>query len=146
MISRRQLLLVWFLGLAAFGCGSGLSEVSGTVKYQGKPLTTGSIQFLGSDGVAYPAKIGSDGTYTVRVRPGEAQVLVSCIDEARMFEDTRKWSESGRGGTPEEKPKPPPTPTNGSYSLIPEKYANWYTSGLKVTIKKGQDTQDFDLQ
>jgi hypothetical protein len=58
------------------------TDVSGTVRYKGKALKGGTIQFLGSDGATYPATIGVDGTYRARVRVGEARVLVSCIDGA----------------------------------------------------------------
>jgi hypothetical protein len=46
-------------------------DVCGTVRYEGKALSSGTIPFLGSDGATYPATIGSDGTYRARVRVGE---------------------------------------------------------------------------
>jgi hypothetical protein len=50
-----------------------MADVSGTVRYKGKALGGGTIPFLGSDRAAYPAKIGADGTYRVRIRVGQAQ-------------------------------------------------------------------------
>jgi hypothetical protein len=67
------------------------------VRYKGKVLSGGTIPFLGNDGTAYQAKIGPDGTYRVRVRVGEARVLVSCIDEGRMVEHLQKRSDFTRG-------------------------------------------------
>jgi hypothetical protein len=52
-----------------------MTDVTGTVRYKGKALKGGTIPSLGSDGAAYPARIGPDGTYRVRVRGGDAQVL-----------------------------------------------------------------------
>jgi hypothetical protein len=115
------------------------TDVTGTVRYKGKALSSGTIQFLGSDGAAYPAKIGADGTYRVRVRVGQAQVLVSCVDEARMVEHLRKLSAFTRGA------KTGAAPEGRSFSLIPEEYAAWATSDLKVTIRGGKDSHDFDL-
>jgi hypothetical protein len=115
------------------------TDVSGTVRYKGKALGGGTIQFLGSDGATYPAKIGSDGTYRARVRVGQARVLVSCVDEARMVEYLQKPSDFTRGN------KAGVAPQSQSFSLIPEKYAAWSTSGLKVTIQGGKNTHDFDL-
>jgi hypothetical protein len=116
-----------------------VSDVSGTVRYKGKALGGGTIQFLGSDGAAYPATIGADGAYRVRVRVGEAAVLVSCIDEGRMVEHLQKLSDFTRGT------KAGGAPESRSFSLIPGKYGAWDTSGLKVTIQAGKNTHDFDL-
>jgi hypothetical protein len=109
------------------------------VRYKGKALGSGTIPFLGSDSAAYPAKIGSDGAYRARVRVGEARVLVSCVDEARMVEHLQKLSDFPRGN------KAGAAPEGGSFSLILEEYAAWATSGLKVTIQGGKNTLDFDL-
>jgi hypothetical protein len=145
MTPRRLLLALAGLAAAlAAGCGPALADVSGTVKYKGKALSGGTIQFLGSDGATYPAKIGSDGTYRARVRVGEAQVLVSCVDEARMVEYLKKLSDAAGGNKTGAAPKAQ-IPKGLSFSLIPEKYAAWGTSGLKVTIKTGKNTHDFDL-
>jgi hypothetical protein len=115
------------------------ADVSGTVRYKGKALGGGTIQFLGSDGATYPARIGADGSYRARVRVGEAKVLVSCVDEARMVEHLQKLSDFTRGA------EAGAAPESRSFSLIPEKYGAWATSGLKVTIEGGKNTHDFDL-
>ena len=145
MTPRRLLLALAGLAAAlAAGCGPALADVSGTVRYKGKVLSGGTIPFLGNDGTAYQAKIGPDGTYRVRVRVGEARVLVSCVDEARMVEYLKKLSDSARGNKTGAAPKAQ-IPKGLSFSLIPEKYAAWSTSGLKVTIQGGKNTLDFDL-
>ena len=116
-----------------------MTDDPGTVRYKGKALSGGTIQFLGSDGATYPAKIGPDGTYRVRVRVGEAQVLVSCVDEGRMVEHLRKLGDFTRGA------KAGAAPEGRSFNLIPEEYAAWSTSGLKVSIQGGKNSHDFDL-
>jgi hypothetical protein len=131
----------WWSGVLrlAGGRGPGLADVTGTVRYKGKALGGGTIPFLGSDGAAYPARIGADGAYRVRVRVGDAQVLVSSIDEGRMVEHLQKLSDFTRGS------KAGVAPESRSFSLIPEEYAAWGTSGLKVSIRGGKNTHDFDL-
>jgi hypothetical protein len=109
------------------------------VRYKGKALGGGTIQFLGSDGATYPARIGADGTYRARVRVGQAQVLVSCVDEGCMVEHLQKLSDFTRGA------KAGAAPEGRSFSLIPERYAAWSASGLKVTIRGGKNSLDFDL-
>jgi hypothetical protein len=80
------------------GCGSGQGEVSGTVRYRGKPLPFGTIQFLGQDGIPYAGRIQPDGTFSVRVPTGEAKVIVSCVDEARMNRfQAASMADRGRG-------------------------------------------------
>jgi hypothetical protein len=81
---RRGLALLTLLLGALTGCGSGQGEVSGTVRYNGKPLSFGTIQLLGQDGIPRAGKIQPDGTFSVRVPAGPAKVIVSCVDDARM--------------------------------------------------------------
>jgi hypothetical protein len=65
--------------------------------------------------------------------------LVSSIDEGRMVEHLQKRSDFTRGA------KTGAAPESRSFSLIPEKYGAWDTSGLKVTIQAGKNTLDFDF-
>jgi len=143
-------LLCLLVGLSATGCGDGLATVSGKVTYKNAPLKSGSVQFQDSDAVTYTAKIESDGTYTTRVKPGEAKVLISSTDEeeALKYADAiRAGRGAKRGAKPAEGGKPMVMPTRGaSLSLIPKKYADFSTSGLAKTIKRGKNADvDFDL-
>ena len=123
---------------AITGCGSGVAEVSGTVRYDGKPLAAGTIQFLGQDGIPRAGKIQPDGTFSVGVPAGEAKVIVSCVDEDRLSRSAAKLV--GRGG----RAAPPPS-SYGSFSLIPGRYADWNASGLTVVVRPGKTVQDFAL-
>ena len=80
------------------GCGSGRGEVSGVVRCYGKPLPFGTIQSLGADGVPHAATIQPDGTFSVEMPAGEAKVIVSCVDEARLARFTSRLAGHGRGG------------------------------------------------
>jgi hypothetical protein len=77
----------WWLGLvsslvltvAGMGCGQGSStgEIFGTVSFQGKPLRSGTVTFLGAGGEKKYARISTEGTYRVAEVPlGKAQVAV----------------------------------------------------------------------
>jgi hypothetical protein len=133
---RTGLLVV--LLCAGTGCGLGQGEVRGTVRYNGKPLPFGTIQFLGPDGIARAGKIGPDGTFSVAVPAGEVKVIVSCMAEARLSRST--GPSAGRHGRAVR-----PTLSSGGYSLIPQRYADWNGSGLTVLVKRGKTVQDFTL-
>jgi hypothetical protein len=130
--------LALLLGAALAGCGAGQGEVSGTVRYRGKPLPFGTIQFLGQEGVPCAGRIRPDGTFSVQVPAGAAKVIISCVDEARMSRFLRQRA-GGHGRAA------PPTLPAGGFSLIPRRYADWTASGLTVLVTDGQTVQDFDL-
>jgi hypothetical protein len=119
------------------GCGPGRGEVSGTVRYNGKPLPSGTIQFLGSDGVPCAGTIHSDGTFSVQVPAGEAKVIVSCLDEAKLKQYSGALMAAKGRGIPPSQP--------GKLSLIPLRYADWTNSGLTVVVTSGKTEQDFNL-
>ena len=123
---------------AAAGCGPGQGEISGVVRYNGEPLPSGTIQFLGPDGIPPAAKIRPDGTYSVQAPAGDAKVVVSCVDEARLNSFLGGLA-AGHGRAA------PPTPAAGDFSRIPQRYADWNASGLTARVRSGKITQDFDL-
>src|SRR5260370_22275891 len=100
--SVRMALLAVLLGASISGCGWGRGEVSGTVRYNGRPLPFGTIQFLGPDGVPCSGKIQPDGTFSVEVPAGEAKVIVSCVDEARL----KRFTARPAGGPGRLAPRP----------------------------------------
>jgi hypothetical protein len=120
------------------GCGPGKGEVRGTVRYNGKPLPSGTVQFLGADGIPHAGTIQPDGTFAVQVPAGEAKVVVSSVDEAGMIRLTRALT-AGRGRAA------PPPPSSANYSRIPLRYADWNASGLTVLVERGGTNHDFDL-
>src|SRR5262245_21192430 len=113
-------LLALLLGTA--GCGSGQGVVSGTIRYNGKPLPFGTIQFLGPDGIPRAGQIHSDGTFSVSVPAGPARVIVSCVAQPRPNQLTGPLAgRSGRAAAA--------TLTSGTFALIPQRYADWNASG-----------------
>lgn len=140
--ARLATAAVVLAGMAA-GCGGTdgpeLARVTGTVSYQGTPLTKGTISFQPTDPNGNPAvgTIESDGTYSLQTtEPGDGARLGSYNVAIRSVE-----------GEPEVPldyipKKKPPAPK----SLIPEKYANPMVSGLTATVESGSNTINFDLQ
>jgi len=118
------------LSVSVVGCGpsDGLVLVSGTVTFDGTPISEGTIQFraLEGDQKAYASSI-IDGKYEARVEPGPASVEVRA---SRIIEG--KFVESNPGEF---------DPVGEMY--IPEKYNS--RTELKVAVASDKLDENFDL-
>ena len=140
MDRNRFLALLFVVGTASClvtGCDSGetLGPVSGTVTFQGQPVTNGRVLFQNAkEGIYMTANLDEKGHYEVR-RPegtglplGEYNVSVNPpVIDAPM---------AGSG-------KPVNIPT---FPNIPAKYRTASTSGLKVTVTEEGTTLDIDMK
>jgi hypothetical protein len=117
--------------LVAGGCSDGgLPQVTGTVTYQDKALEYGTIDFVSThsrraSGQIAAGKILNVTTYEPNdgLAEGGYQVAIHARDRSEQHRD---------------KMVPP--------SLIPERYSDIETSGLKATIEAGKDNDlRFDL-
>ncbi len=142
------------VGLAAMiGCGSATkgrpatAKVTGTVTHNGKALDGASVVFVPVDQAGFSAVGVTDasGNYTVNTMgdpgavPGEYLVKVMKSTAAP----------SGGSGASESEYKPPDAnaPPPLPKSLLPAKYASETQSGLKATVKKGEENKiNFDLK
>jgi hypothetical protein len=138
------------VALTATGCGASYGDVTGKVTYKNKPLTSGSVQLMASDG-SHTATIEEDGTYTIKNVPvGEAKVAVSARDEAKAREFGKAITGKGgaRGAGADKRPtgvrQPYEVPKN--LSLIPEKYGDFDQSNLRVNVERGGTTFNIDLK
>src|SRR6185369_11794548 len=122
-----------FLGslvtLAWIGCGGpATSIVSGTVTFDGKPVTGGAVALFCENGQSFSGAIQSDGTYRVENVPvGEATVTVFPepeADEAARHMDIKNVK--GNAPLP-----PPPKPK------FPTKYTEMSTSDLRCKVQAG---------
>jgi hypothetical protein len=116
-------LSLFCLAIAAVGCertGGDRVAVAGTVLLDGEPLTSGMIRFVPEVGRPASSAILSDGRFelasdsvnkvsTFGVPPGDYRVQVSALQV--VDDETIRWK-------------------------APEKYADFRTSGLNVTINK----------
>lgn len=124
---RRRVALLSLL-VFAVGCGSSESTttVAGKITYNGKPVTTGLINFMAVGGKPLGGGIGQDGSYQFDLPPGEYQVRI----------------DSPPPGLVEGAPPPPPS----AKGQVPPQFASYDTSGLTMTV--GADSpqqQDFAL-
>jgi hypothetical protein len=119
------------------GCGDeNWATVTGTVTLQGKPVGPGSLMFEpeNPESITAPSAIGhfrEDGKYALKsagnregALPGDYLVMIHGRGE-EAFGD--------------EQVDP------NAKSAIPKKYLNHRLSGLRATVKPGDNTIDFDL-
>lgn len=96
----------------------GYVTVNGIVRYEGKPLQSGSVLFApavpGDTGMAL---IETNGSFSVMLAPGDYTVAVRCYKEDATASERDVYT--------------PPT------SLIPERYTDAKTSGLTVSATGG---------
>jgi hypothetical protein len=124
------------LAVAALGCSRGevRGRIVGKVTFQGQPVPEGRVYFSDSGrGINMGAKLKEDGSYEVLTAQGAGLPLG----------DYTVWVTP-----PPPVPTPisaPPQPAN-SYDNIPQKYRNAQTSGLKLTVKEGQNQLDIDMK
>lgn len=134
------MLLVVTLG----GCLRAPNRVTGIVRLDGQPLTSGRVTFL-CDGKGRPAisgSISSDGSYAIDDPPvGRAMVSVETfkvpprpkpgVDPLSGVDYEAEWvAEWGDAGP---------------YVPIPSRYASPTSSGLEVMIVPGAQTFDIEL-
>jgi hypothetical protein len=129
MIRRASgLVLLGLLPLLA-GCGRGWGEVSGTVRYQGKPLSMAAITFYDEVNGVKPCTLDDDGKYTVsKVAAGKVKIAVVLPMPIFLPGDTegpKRFAKLPKG--------------------FPARYADPDKSGLDRDIKVGSQTIDFDL-
>jgi hypothetical protein len=126
----------WFVLLVLLqlvaGCGRGWSEISGTVRYQGKPLPKGSITFYDEANQAVSSPIDADGKYALRkVAAGKVKVTVMLPMFIAMAGDKKGMARMAA----ERKALP----------NLPAHYADAEKSRLEREVKTGSQTIDFDL-
>jgi hypothetical protein len=111
--------------VASLGCaekGPELTEVTGQVLIDGKPLTTGSVVTLPLQGRGARGTIDDQGNFSlntsdmgVGASPGKHQVAVIAMEESDN-----------------------PSPEAPRRSLIPQKYSSAETSGLSIDVTPGE--------
>jgi hypothetical protein len=137
---RIGLAVVVMFVLVVLGCGSGgppMGRVSGVVTYKDKPLDTGTVTFVATDGKSPNATgtIKSGGSYTLQTsEPGDGAV-VGDYKVAITDVDSNVLNTS-LPGAPAAAPK----------SAIPKQYQDANTSGLTAKVESGSNTKNFDLK
>jgi hypothetical protein len=128
----RLLALTAVVLVVVSGCSDrGVKKVTinGTVSYRGQPVPSGMLRFVGAEGSYSAGVIQSDGTFIITdVVPGEVKIGV-------MQRPQSTGDSSGKGGN---KPRKPPV-------MLPAKYLNPDTSGVKYTIASDSTTLNVEF-
>ncbi len=138
--TRRIRICFGLIGLAclslAAGCGKGTGSLNGKITYGDKPVKSGSVTVVGSDGVVHAGAIQEDGAYLCEGIPvGPVRIAVASPDPSQIKVANRKPHEG-------EKPKLDST----GWLAIPEKYGDINQSELTFTVKKGANTFHIELK
>ena len=117
--------------MLAGGCAPGSGSVSGTVTFQGKPLTTGTVVFYDAANNSPSSPIQPDGTYKIgKVATGQARIVVMMPMAIYM----PGGGDAGRGQDP-----------SMNKVFLPPKYADPGQSGLTCDVKSGVQTHNLQL-
>lgn len=120
--------------LACSGSGPEMARVSGTVTYNGKPVPKGTVSFVSTEPGRRNATgmLDENGYYRLQTEnPGDG-AEVGDYDVTIYSHDEKIL---------DYKPKVPVK----AERLVPAKYEDPKTSGLKRTVKSGSNTYDFPL-
>jgi hypothetical protein len=128
----RGLVVLVTLVLGLLGCGSSLTEVSGTVTVDGTPVEKGTISFYPADGKSHTT--GGDitkGQYAVKVPAGAMRVQIS-VGKITGYKDLY---ESGK-----EAKKYPVTE-----EVLPDKFSDMLKTELMLDVSGGSMHKDWNL-
>jgi hypothetical protein len=131
-----QGLMLAGLACVAIGCGGGDSganppitaQASGKVTADGKPVTEAVINFENVAVGAWGTKLKPDGTYELKLTPGDFNVTVVPIPPPSNMDPS--------GGMP----------TVPKREEIPKKYRTGSTTPAKAKINEGENTFDVVLE
>jgi hypothetical protein len=155
-MARRSLWVVLLAGLVGSGCGGGKGEVSGTVTYQGKPVTIGTVTFLDANtNQALASSAIIRGKYAMaKVPAGLVKVLVTVPPPPppggeRIRLSLKKVKEEQKKKATLKDSAPPPDESGGQpvpQFTIPAKYGSPDQSGLTYTVRPGAQQHDIELE
>ena len=134
--------LVLLAPLVAAGCGSS-GSITGTATLHNKPVASGTVVVVGSDQLPYYGNIEDDGSYTVpRVPTGLAKIAVFSPGPAAQV------PADPPAANPRFSRKVPARVFRGDpqkWFPLPDKYQDFNTSGLSMTVTGGVNRLDLEL-
>ncbi|HEY7329804.1 MAG TPA: group 1 truncated hemoglobin [Gemmataceae bacterium] len=72
------------------------ARIEGKVTYQGKPVAGGTITFAAKSGLAFSGVLAADGSYVLRVKPGEYKVAIDT--KAKIPQVPAKYADPDKSG------------------------------------------------
>jgi hypothetical protein len=138
---RRFAVLLGLAALTAMGCESRKASVSGTVRFNGNLVTSGSISFFGENGEVASTLIAADGSYHVR-RLSAGPVRVTVVSHPPVPASVTANPSSHVFAAPYAHPN-----HDGSrrYWALPDKFRHPDRSGLAFVLSSGEQVLDIDL-
>ncbi|CAN5412966.1 hypothetical protein BH11PLA2_BH11PLA2_27130 [soil metagenome] len=141
----NKLVTLFALGLLALtGCGPTVTDVIGTVQYQGKPVVFGTVMVIDAGGEPKYGQLKTDGSFTITgVRPGPVKVSVSSptppgVTGGRVVVKSPDALDGLDGRKPADRAaNVDPVVAKGWFPL-PEKFGDPTTSGVTAVIATGQ--------
>ncbi|MBM4068373.1 MAG: carboxypeptidase regulatory-like domain-containing protein [Planctomycetes bacterium] len=123
------------------GCGGGsTSTVTGKVKLDGKIVPAGTVTFMNEQHKSVQSSvIGSDGTYSISIAPGNCKITVMVPKAGEMGGGMKMDpAKMGAGGK---------VAAKGTEAVdVPPKYRDMKTTPLTVNVEAGQKTHDIDMK
>jgi len=116
------------------GCGSaGKANVKGKVTFDGKTVKYGDVIVYGSDGKSQKSPIDREGFFEVKdVASGECKVAVVSLNPKDV-------------PSPDREAKGPDPIDLKNWFAIPTRFADIEKSGLKMTLKPGNNEQELAM-
>lgn len=132
------------IGLLLFcssGCGKkGENTVSGTVKFNGKPVYGGIVLLYFDNNEQSQGYIAIDGTGSYSVStPFDGHAKIGVVSDKPADPKTKQ----ARGAATVD---PATLPDPAKWFEIPAKYADAATSGKETTVSSGKNTVDINLE
>ena len=137
------------IALFAAGCGSGVGDVIGHVTYNKRPVISGTVMLLASDGQPYDGAIDSAGNYRNPQGAGGAGQ-----DRRQQHPADREQGTPGiQGSEGREEPTPVGLPAwprprydpLAKTSAIPSRFGNFAASSLAIIVASGETRHDIEL-
>jgi len=144
--AARGCLGLLFLLVVVSGCGGGKGDVVGKVTFDGQPIPWGRISFVSQGGnrLAISSSI-KNGEYKIVGCPaGLAKISVESFPAKKP--DTEAKNPLAKGFAPPKNVDSPPPEVIGKFLEIPQILGNPESSGLEFTVKRGEQSFDFDLK
>jgi hypothetical protein len=123
------------LMVAAAGCGPSQATVSGKVTLHGKPVTAGTVLFVGYNNQIATGKLDEEGHYVApRVPMGSLKVAVQTLRPEQL----QAMANQSKDAQPLPKRLANLVP-------VPQKYTDPETSGLTCQVNQSQQEHNIDL-
>lgn len=134
-------LLLIVVGLFFWGRPTG--AVNGRVTYKGKPLYTGAVILVNKNGVTATGAIEPDGSYSVAKAP-TGEVFVGVVSKDPVYLHRVGQLKSSRAPIPASALTASPLDRK-KWFPIPRQYEEPTSSGMVLTIEKGDNRHDIAL-